>query len=105
MPRHSGMTIITKMIRVMTMMTTIIVAPFALPMLPNATSMMMTKMMISDDYHDADDKDDDCDDDKDDGCHDNYHRSTLCITNAADVDCDDTIVVASSASPMQPNRK
>ena len=31
------------------------------------------------DHHDDDDKGDD----KDEDCHDNYHRSILCITNAA----------------------
>ena len=51
----------------------------ALPMVPKS----------DDDNHDADDESDDCDDnhhedDKDGGSHDNYHRSILCIPNAAE---------------------
>ena len=55
------------MIRMMTVMTTIIVASSAL--------YQPSLIRDGDEDDDHDDKDDDCDD--------NYHRSILCITNAA----------------------
>ena len=72
------------------MMITIIVASSALPRLPNApmNTYIITrrKQEKDDDDHNDDeqgDDDDDEDDDKDGDCHDNNHRSIICVTHAA----------------------
>ena len=77
-----------KMIRMMTLMITIIVASSALPKLRMTVIVASSALprMPNDEGDDYDDNHHE--DDKDDDSYDNYHRSILCITKAAD-DCHD----------------
>ena len=71
--------VMTKVIRMMTVMITIIVASFALPMLPKPTiEMYILRKKKYDDHNDYDQGDDDDHEDE------TYHRSIICMTNAAD---------------------
>ena len=70
------------MIRMTTVMISIITASSALPMVPSAPHVKCIEEG-ADDNHDDDDEGDDCDDnhhedDKDDNSQDNYRRSILC---------------------------